>query len=272
MTPQRWLVTGCSTGLGRALAEDLAQSGEKVIATARRPETLADLSGPNVVTAALDVCDPAQSQAVVDLAVERFGGIDVLVNNAGYGQFGSVEEVSDDELRAQFETNVFGAWRLTRQVLPLWREQGGGRAIFVSSLSGSMPFPGLAAYTASKFALEGLAESLAQDAGMFGVKVTILQLGGFATSYGKSLRLPAQRIGEYAPVEDEMLAMTRGLADSGTATPPELFAKLVRRTVALEQPPMRLPFGEGAIEYLGVAMAARQIDFEDAAATNTLNA
>src|ERR1051326_4071844 len=125
MTQRRWLVTGCSTGLGRALAENLARTGEPAVLTAREPDTLADLAAghPNIAVAALDVRDEAQCRAAVDLAGERFGGIDVLVNNAGYGQFGSVEEVSEPEVRDQLETNLYGPWRLLRLVLPQWRDR-----------------------------------------------------------------------------------------------------------------------------------------------------
>src|ERR1043166_3830188 len=133
MTQRRWLVTGCSTGLGRALAENLARTGELAVLTARKPDTLADLADfPNVAVAALDVRDETQCRAAVALADECFGGIDVLVNNARDGQFGSIEEVSEPEVRDQFETNLFGPWRLLRLVLPQWRERRSGHAVFVS--------------------------------------------------------------------------------------------------------------------------------------------
>ena len=266
---RRWLVTGCSTGLGRALVERLAQAGERVVATARRPETLADLADrhPDTVSALpLDVCDPVACAAVVAAAAERFGGVDVLVNNAGYGQCGAVEEVSDGELEAQFATNVFAPWRLARLVLPLWRAQGGGHAVFVSSVAGAVPFPGLAAYTASKFALEGLAESLAQESAHLGVKVTIVQPGGFSTAYGTSG-------GPAAPARGRLRA-GRGSDDRGTAgmhgnpalNPPELFAEAVHRLAGLAEPPLRLPIGEDAGQFLTMALAARTKEFEDVTA------
>lgn len=259
MTNHRWLITGCSSGLGHALASHLVREGAQVLATAR------DVSGldfPHVQR--LDVRDPDQCEAAVKAAADRFGGIDVLVNNAGYGQFGVVEEVSDAELAAQMDTNLYGPWRLTRLVLPLWRAQGGGHAVFVSSLSGSMPFPGIAAYTASKFALEGMAESLAQETAHLGVKVTILQLGGFATAYGKKAADPAVRIPAYAPVVDDMLAMFRGLEQNPDVSRPSLFGETVARLAAMPEPPLRLAFGEGAKEYLGAALTARRqvLDFE----------
>jgi len=263
MTQRRWLITGCSTGLGRALAEQLAASGEQVLVTARDPGTLADLPGlgPGVVTTTLDVRDAEQCAAAVALAAESFGGVDVLVNNAGYGQFGVVEEVTDAELTAQLETNVYGPWRLLRHVLPLWRGQGGGHAIFSSSLSGSIAFPGLSAYTASKFALEALAESVAVEAGPFGVKVTILQLGGVATSYGERLRRPERQIDAYQPVVADMFTSVRSVGSDPAASPPELFAETVRRVAEMPVPPLRLPVGQGAFDYLEPALAARQDQF-----------
>ncbi|MBB5873112.1 NAD(P)-dependent dehydrogenase (short-subunit alcohol dehydrogenase family) [Allocatelliglobosispora scoriae] len=262
---QRWLITGCSSGLGRALAIKLAEAGEKVIATARRPETIDDLArrySGTLVTGALDVREPAQCQAAVDLAVDCFGGVDVLVNNAGYGQFGAVEEVSDAELAAQFETNVFGPWRLTRAVLPLWREQESGHAIFVSSLAGFMPFPGLAAYTSSKFALEGLAESLAVEAAHLGVRVTIMQPGGFATAYGDSLVEPDRHVVDYEPAISGMLVGLRGIRDLPAINEPELFAEVVLRVARMQLPPLRLPVGPESETYLSAVYAARLQEFE----------
>lgn len=262
---QRWLITGCSSGLGYALAARLAEAGERVLATARRPEVLADLAAAypqTVAVTALDVRDADACQAAVDLAVERFGGIDVLVNNAGYGQFGAVEEVADAELAAQFDTNVFGPWRLTRAVLPLWRAQGSGHAMFVSSLAGAMPFPGLSAYTASKFALEGLAESLAMETAHLGIKVTILQPGGFATAYGDSLIEPARTIDAYAPVEAEMLPMMRGMRDLPSINQPTLFAEVVHRLAGEETTPLRLPVGPDAEIYLTPVLQKRLAEFE----------
>ncbi|MFG1955282.1 SDR family oxidoreductase [Micromonospora sp. NPDC048830] len=262
---KRWLVTGCSSGLGRALAARLAAEGEQVVATARRPETLDDLLAQyprTVVAAALDVRDPAQCAEAVGRAVDAFGGVDVLVNNAAYGQFGAFEEVSDAELAAQFDTNVFGPWRLTRAVLPVWRAQGRGHAIFVSSVAGVVPFPGLAAYTASKFAVEGAAESLAVEAGHLGVKVTILQPGGFATGYAANLAMPAQRIADYAPAADGMLGALRGMNSNMEVNSPELFADVVWRLGQLESPPLRLPVGPDSEAFLEAAYDARRREYD----------
>ncbi|MFF5072831.1 SDR family oxidoreductase [Micromonospora olivasterospora] len=262
---KRWLVTGCSSGLGRALAARLASEGERVVATARRPETLDWLVARHpdtVVAAALDVRDPAQCAAAVGRAVDAFGGVDVLVNNAAYGQFGTFEEVSDAELAAQFDTNVFGPWRLTRAVLPVWRKQRSGHAVFVSSVAGTVPFPGLAAYTASKFAVEGAAESLATEAAHLGVKVTILQPGGFATGYSTNLAMPERRIPDYTPVSDGMLGALRGMNASMEVNSPELFADVVWRLGQLESPPLRLPVGPDSEAFLEAAYDARRSEYD----------
>ena len=260
MTKRTWLVTGCSSGLGRALAEQLAADGEHVLATARDAGTLTGLAerGPHVLTTALDVRDDEQCAAAVALAVERFGRLDVLVNNAGYGQFGVVEELTDAELTAQFDTNVYGPWRLLRHALPHWRAQGGGHAVFSSSVSASVAFPGLSAYTASKFALDGLAEALAAETRQFGVKVTLLQLGMFATSYGDKVLLPGRRIDEYQPLVSGMLDGVRALNTTLPASPPALFAEAVKRVVAMDDPPMRLPVGPDAFATLEAVLAGRQ--------------
>ncbi|RKR87440.1 NADP-dependent 3-hydroxy acid dehydrogenase YdfG [Micromonospora pisi] len=263
---KRWLITGCSSGLGRALAARLAAEGEQVVATARRPEVLAELveqGRGNLVAAGLDVRDQAQCEAAVELAVATFGGIDILVNNAAYGQFGAVEEVSDSELVAQFETNVFGPWRLTRAVLPMWRAQHSGHAIFVGSVAGLVPFPGLSAYNASKFALEGVAESLASEVAHLGVKVTLLQPGGFATSYSSSLVLPSQRIDDYAPIIGGTLSGVQGMNHAEAINSPELFADVVWRLSRMEKPPLRLPVGPDAEYFLSPAYAARLKEYDD---------
>ncbi|MFG1761626.1 SDR family oxidoreductase [Micromonospora echinofusca] len=262
---KRWLITGCSSGLGRALAARLAAEGEQVVATARRPETLDELVARhpgNLVAAALDVRDPAQCAEAVERAVEVFGGVDVLVNNAAYGQFGTFEEVSDAELAAQFDTNVFGPWRLTRAVLPVWRAQRHGHAVFVSSVAGVVPFPGLAAYTASKFAMEGAAESLAAEAGHLGVKVTILQPGGFATGYSANLVMPEHQIADYTPVSDGLLGALRGMNTKVEVNSPALFADVVWRLGQMESPPLRLPVGPDSETFLEAAYDARRSEYD----------
>jgi NAD(P)-dependent dehydrogenase (short-subunit alcohol dehydrogenase family) len=248
---RRWLITGCSTGLGRALAIAVAQSGQRVLATARRPETLLPLREAHpdtVATCALDVRDPDACRAAVQAALDHFGGVDVLVNNAGYGQLGTVEEIGDEELAAQFETNLFGPWRLTRLVLPHMRTQRRGDIVMVSSTSGRVAYPGLSAYTAAKFALEGLVESLATELAGTGVHVTSVQPGAFATEWGASCAERRQHVAAYDEMVDPMRAGMRSLKTLPFASPPALFASEVMRLIAGEDRPLRLPVGEDSWE------------------------
>jgi NAD(P)-dependent dehydrogenase (short-subunit alcohol dehydrogenase family) len=263
---RRWLITGCSSGFGRALAETAAAAGDRVLATARRPETLADLQRAypdTVVTCRLDVREPADCAAARDAALLRFGGVDVLVNNAGYGQFGVVEEVGDGELRDQFETVLFGAWRLTRLVLPVLRAAGAGHVLFVSSAATRMPFPGLAAYTSAKCALEGLAASLAVEVAQLGIQVTALQPGQFATGYGRGLVDRTTPVAAYAAQTGPMLAAVRGVAESGAD--PVDFARAVCELVAAPKAPLRLPIGADAWEFTRTSVERDEADLRLAA-------
>jgi NAD(P)-dependent dehydrogenase (short-subunit alcohol dehydrogenase family) len=256
---RRWLVTGCSSGLGRALATAAALAGDSVVASARRLGDVEDLARtcPGQVSAvALDVCDPAQCEAAVAHAVDRFGGVDVLVNNAGSGLFGAVEEVSDDELRAQLEVLVVSAWRLTRLVLPLMRRQGAGHVVNVSSLAGRMGFPGLSAYVAGKYALEGMSQALAAEVAPFGIRVTAVEPSAFATRYGSSLVPAATRIDAYTPVTGPMRESLRDMQDNPALSRPEVFAEQVLRLVSGGQTPVRVPVGEDAYAFIEAAEKA----------------
>jgi NAD(P)-dependent dehydrogenase (short-subunit alcohol dehydrogenase family) len=256
---RRWLVTGCSSGLGRALAGAAAQAGDLVVATARRPATMTDLADryPDRVSAvALDVCDAEQCEAAVAHAVDRFGGVDVLVNNAGAGLFGAVEEVSDDELRAQLEVLTVAPWRLTRLVLPLMRRQGFGHIVNVSSIAGRMGLPGLSAYVTGKYALEGMSQALAAEVAPFGLRVHAVEPGGFATRYGTSLAEAAGRIHAYAQSTGDVEAGLRGMSDNPGLSRPELFAHHVLRLVASPTAPLRVPVGADAYDFLEAAEAA----------------
>jgi NAD(P)-dependent dehydrogenase (short-subunit alcohol dehydrogenase family) len=266
---RRWLVTGCSSGLGHALASAAARAGDVVVASARRPEAVEDLARahPERVSAvALDVCDPAQCEAAVAHAVERFGGVDVLVNNAGSGLLGTVEEVSDEELRAQLDVLVVAAWRLTRLVLPLMRGQGSGHIVNVSSLAGRMGFPGLSAYGAGKYALEGMSQALAAEVAPFGIRVTVVEPGAFATRYGSSVTPAAHRIEAYEEVTRQMREGLRDMQDNPLFGRPEEFAAQVLRLVASEQAPIRVPIGQDAYAYTEAAETAALREFEAARA------
>lgn len=260
---RRWLVTGCSSGLGRALAGAAAQAGDLVIATARRPASLNDLADryPDRVSAvALDVCDAEQCEAAVAHAVDRFGGVDVLVNNAGAGLFGAVEEVSDEELRAQLEVLTVAPWRLTRLVLPLMRRQGHGHVVNVSSIAGRMGLPGLSAYVTGKYALEGMSQALAAEVAPFGIRVHAVEPGGFATRYGTSLTEAAGRIEAYAQSTGEVEAGLRGMPGNPGLSRPEVFARHVLRLVASPTAPLRVPIGADAYDFLEAVEAAARAE------------
>ncbi|MFB9186961.1 SDR family oxidoreductase [Dactylosporangium sucinum] len=246
---RRWLITGCSTGLGRALAEAVAASGQQVLATARRPETLEELRERyprTLASCALDVRDPDDCHNAVHAALARYGGIDVLVNNAGVGHFGAVEEVTDAELLAQLEVNLVAPWRLTRMVLPLMRAQGYGDVVMVSSTAGRLAYPGLGAYSAAKHALEGMVDTLALELAGTGVHVTAVEPGCFATEWGTSVTESATHLSAYEPVTGPMLAGTRAMKELPMALPPELFAAEVLRLIADDDRPTRRPIGEDA--------------------------
>ncbi|WP_354644073.1 SDR family NAD(P)-dependent oxidoreductase [Kitasatospora camelliae] len=266
---RRWLVTGCSSGLGSALAAAAAEAGDTVLATARKPAALDDLvkAHPDrVLTAALDVRDPEQCEAAVQTAVDRLGGVDVLVNNAGSGLFGAVEEVADEELREQLETLLVGPWRLSRLVLPVMRAQGGGHIVNVSSIAGRTAFPGLAAYVTGKHALEGMSQALAAEVGAFGVKVSVIEPGGFATRYGASLAETALRLPAYREATALMREQLRGMAENTGLSRPEEFAELVLALVAADPAPLRVPVGVGAFELLAAAEEAARTDLAAARA------
>lgn len=264
---RRWLVTGCSSGLGRALAVAAAAAGDSVLATARKPEALRELQRLHpgrILTAALDVCDPQQCEAAVAHAADRLGGVDVLVNNAGTGLFGAVEEVSDQELREQLEVLAVGPWRLARLVLPLMRSQGSGHILNVSSIVGRMALPGLSAYVTGKFALEGFSQALAAEVGGLGIRVTVLEPGQFDTRYSSSLTETSTRLAAYDPVTGPVREGIRTMGDNADIGSPDRFAALVLRIVASEQTPLRLPVGLDAYAYLAASDEAHRQDFEAA--------
>ena len=245
-----WLITGCSRGLGRTLAEAVLARGDRLVATARDAQSLEPLRqlAPERVRAhALDVNREDRVQAVVAAAIAAFGRIDVLVNNAGYGLAGAVEEVSDAEARAQFETNVFGALSLTRAVLPQMRAQRSGHILQISSAAGFVSSPGLGLYNASKFALEGYSEALAQEVAPLGIRVTIIQPGPFRTDWaGPSLLTPQHRIAAYADTAHKTIATLNGYSGKQPGDPVRAAAAMIQ-VVETAHPPLRLPLGEGAL-------------------------
>ncbi len=245
-----WFITGSSTGFGRVLAEEALEQGYRVVATARKPEVLNDLVAkyPDTARAVkLDVTKPEEVRAAIDTAVSEFGRVDVLVNNAGYGLIGAIEEVTDEQFRHQFETNVFGAVDVMKAVLPQMREQKSGHILNLSSVGGFIAFPSSGYYTASKFALEAFSEALAAEAGHFGVKVTIVEPGAFRTDFnGRSLAIGENRLAELYPSTDGFLGW---LKDNDGKQPgdPRKAALAMIKAVESDNPPLRLPLGEDSI-------------------------
>lgn len=240
MTQQRALVTGCSSGIGRATALELAARGYEVIATARRIESITDLAVAGTV--ALDV-DSDESVAAARLAV---GPVDVLVNNAGFGIDGPVEEVPLSEARRAFETNFFGAARMIQAFLPAMREQGGGAIVNVTSVAGIVGGPLAGFYSATKFALEALSESLHLEVGHFGVRVLVVEPGSIATRFVDNMVDLRGRSGPYAELATKWEAAMGVLGGGAPAPGPELVATKICDALEAEHHPLRLPVGADA--------------------------
>ena len=241
-----WFITGASTGLGRSLAEAVLAKGDTVVATARKEETVVDLEKkyPGKAKAVrLDVTDLAQVKASVQAAVDAFGRIDVVVNNAGYGLVGTVEEVSDAQIRHQFETNLFGLLNVTREVLPRLREQKSGHILNITSMGGQVSFPGFGMYHGTKYAVEGISESLAQEVAGLGIKVTIVEPGGFKTDFGTRSLVRGERIAAYQPVYDALVQAFSG----ATFGDPARAALGIIKAVEADAPPLRLALGADAL-------------------------
>ena len=238
------LVTGCSTGIGRATAEHLAQRGWTVYATARRPETISGLRGCK--TLALDVCDEASIRSAVEVVERAEGAVGVLVNNAGYGQEGAFEETPMAEVRRQFETNVFGLIRLTQLVLPGMRRQRWGRIVNLSSMGGRLTLPGGAFYHATKYAVEALSDALRFEVKPFGVDVVVVEPGPIRTQFGDTAIAAVQRVSRtdspYAEF-NRVLAQRIKEAYEGPmgrfALPPEAVAKVIETAITVDRPRTR---------------------------------
>jgi NAD(P)-dependent dehydrogenase (short-subunit alcohol dehydrogenase family) len=260
MAPKTWFITGTSRGFGREWAIAALDRGDKVAATARDISSLDDLVakyGDAILPIQLDVTDRDADFAAVRQAHERFGRLDVIVNNAGYGQFGMVEEISEQEIRAQLETNVLGALWVTQAALPYLREQGSGHILQVSSIGGVSAFLNTGAYHASKWALEGMSQSLAQEVAGFGVKVTLIEPSGYSTDWAGSSAKRAAELSAYEPVRQQA---AQARARRFTPGDPVATRDAVLRLVDTENPPLRLFLGEAP---LGIATA----DYESRLAT-----
>jgi NAD(P)-dependent dehydrogenase (short-subunit alcohol dehydrogenase family) len=246
--PGAVLITGCSTGIGRATAEHLAKRGYNVYATARKLETIADLRDAGCKTLALDVCDEASMRAAVDAVEQAEGAVGALVNNAGYGQDGPIEEIPLDALRRQFETNVFGLARLTQLVLPGMRKRRSGRIINVGSMGGKLVFPGGGAYHATKFALEALSDALRYELRPFGIRVSLIEPGAIRTQF-LDTSLATMDDGEASPYAALKAAVDTRYRASGNgpmSAGPEIVAKAIEHAIKSKRPRSRYPLTVGA--------------------------
>jgi NAD(P)-dependent dehydrogenase (short-subunit alcohol dehydrogenase family) len=254
-----FLVTGSSRGLGREIARAALDAGHQLVATARTPSQLDDLvaeHGDRVRAVALDVTDPAAARAAVQTAVDAFGRLDVVVNNAGYADVAAVEDVTLDAFRAQIDTNLLGVVTVTKAALPVLREQGAGHIIQVSSVGGRMASPGLAAYQAAKWAVGGFSEVLAAEVGPLGIKVTVLEPGGMRTDWaGASMSIPPISR-PYDPTVGATARRMDGFA-GGAAGDPAKVAQLVLTVADLDDPPLRLLVGTDAYAYGRTAWQTR---------------
>jgi NAD(P)-dependent dehydrogenase (short-subunit alcohol dehydrogenase family) len=265
MALRTWLVTGSSRGLGRALVQAIADDGDNVVATARNPEQLDDLVagyGGRVRTYALDVTDPQAARAAVDFAVREFGRLDVVVNNAGYANSAAIEEMAEDDFRAQLDTNLYGVVHVTRAALPVLRGQRAGVFVQVSSIGGRVGgSPGMGAYQAAKFAVEGFSEVLANEVEPLGIKVIIVEPGAFRTDWqGASMR--RHEVG--ADYQDTVgrLHRYRDESDGAQQGDPARAAAAILAVVAEAKPPRRLLLGSDALSSALASGAERNAEAE----------
>jgi NAD(P)-dependent dehydrogenase (short-subunit alcohol dehydrogenase family) len=241
-----WLITGCSSGIGRVLAETVLQRGYRVALTARNPATVADLQArypERSIALTLDVTRAEQVAQVVAATTDRFGAIDVLVNNAAYGYLAAIEEGEDAEVRAMFETNFFGALAMVKAVLPGMRARGGGHVINVSSQAGLVSNPGTGYYSSTKFALEAMTEALSREVKPFGIRVSAIEPGPFRTDWsGRSLRQTATPIAAYADTVGARRAMVAAV-DGKQPGDPQRAAEAIVQVAEMAEPPLHLLLG-----------------------------
>ncbi|MEM7723725.1 MAG: oxidoreductase [Pseudomonadota bacterium] len=279
MTQKTWFITGASSGFGAAFATYALSEGHNVVATARRMEklkALADIAPDRVLPIALDVNDHAAVGNAIAKAEAQFGGIDVLINNAGFGTVGAVEEFPMEELRAQMETNFFAAAAVTQAALPGMRARGTGAIVMISSLGGQLSMPGFGPYSASKFALEGLTEALAAEIAPLGLKAMIVEPGAFRTEFATDALRRMPQIDAYAETVGPIRAFADGM-DGTQAGDPAKAARAIDLALQADDTPLRLQLGHDAVdtvrehsEALLAEMAkweatARSVSFEDAA-------
>lgn len=259
-----WFITGASRGFGLQIARDLLDRGHQVVATARRAETVTDALGDNenVLAVALDVTDEEQARQAVRAAVERFGRIDVLVNNAGRGLLGAVEEATDAEVRAVYDTNVFGLLTVTRAVAPVLRAQRSGAIVNISSVGGFVSSPGWGVYASTKFAVEALSEALHAELKPLGVHVMVVEPGYFRTDFldSSSLQIQQHRIDDYADGPAGQMRITAGERNHDQPGDPVKAAEAIIDVVESERPPVRLQLGNDTIAAVEAKLAHVQAE------------
>jgi NAD(P)-dependent dehydrogenase (short-subunit alcohol dehydrogenase family) len=254
-----WLITGSSRGLGRELAKAVLTAGHRLVGTARRSEDLGELVsqyGDRMRAVSLDVTDPTAARAAIAAATSAFGRLDVVVNNAGYGNIASIENMAEEDFRAQFETNFFGVVNVTRAALPVLRAQRDGHIIQISSIGGRRASVGLSAYQSAKFAVEGFSEALSNEVRPLGIRVTIVEPGGMRTDWaGASMHI--DEIGkDYQGTIGRYVEMHRELAESAQGDPAKV-AQAILQIASAKQPPLRLLIGSDAVFLAGVGAAAQ---------------
>ena len=265
-----WFITGCSTGFGRELAKLVLDRGWRAVVTARNPSQVADLVEGHEQTALalkLDVTDPAQVSAAAKAAQDRFGQVDVLVNNAGYGYLAAIEEGEDTEVRAMFEANFFGLAAMTKAVLPGMRARHSGCIVNISSIGGLASFPATGYYHATKYAVEGLSESLALEVAPLGIKVVIVEPGPFRTNWaGPSIKQSATRIGDYEATAGVRREQTEARSGKQPGDPVRA-AEAIIAAVQAPEPPLHLVLGKPALEIARKKLTALKSDFDTWEAT-----
>lgn len=260
-----WFISGCSTGFGRALSLELLEQGYQVVVTARKMADIADIlaiNETNTLGLELDVTIPEQVSAAVQAAIAHFGRIDVLVNNAGIGYFGAVEESEDAEVRRMFEINVFGLAKLTQEVLPFMRKQRSGHILNVASIGGLRSFPGVGFYNATKYAVDGLSEALYKEVSPLGIKVTVICPSGFRTDWaGRSAKNTSVSIHDYAGTAQKNMGDIRAISGNQAGDPVKA-AKAMILVTETETPPLRLLLGAAALKGARLKLEELRNDFE----------
>jgi NAD(P)-dependent dehydrogenase (short-subunit alcohol dehydrogenase family) len=260
MTEKTWFITGASRGFGREWAEAALDRGDRVAATARNVESLKDLEerySAQVLALQLDVTSREQAVAAVAAAHAHFGRLDVIVNNAGYGLFGMVEEIGEEQARAQMETNFFGTLWVTQAAIPFLRDQGRGHIVQVSSIGGVFSLPGLGIYHASKWAVEGFTASLAMELKGFGIHTTLVEPAGYATEWGSTSAVTVPRLPAYDDFRADLpIAASTKRADPSATRP------AILEVVDADEPPLRIFFGKGPLPLMQKEYAARLAEWE----------